>query len=677
MGARYRLLSTGDTRSLRLVSTRLRVAGLLAATLSVGHVTAARPTEDPFDRALRHVGLTKKEARFDYDAMGKFGRAEFRLPYWRAFHGDPFGVPTKAKAMASSLRPIVRRLAPLVRIGAARLDELDRRQLDHDPLAEAAKQANEPGALVRAIAFVSKKSGQPLNRREQTALRREADSVPPAIANAAALLLYASMRAYDWRQRAFEKAARLYDLQELFSRVLASIDSEGLDPDLYRLMHLVDLEALFAGAEVLALAVDRVLPALSKFDSDARFHFRWETPLGQVEINGASDDVYPAGVKRLLTIDTGGDDRYESGGATTAADNPVSVLIDMRGNDIYDADKSAPSFGAGILGYGMLVDLGGDDTYVGSDFSQGAGAFGVGCLLDIAGDDHYTARAHSQGAGQFGIGILSDVAGNDHYEGLLGVQGFGYTKGFGLLVDSAGDDQYVANDTRIEFPAAQTPQHNTSCAQGCGMGRRPEESNGHSLAGGVGILLDESGDDEYSAGVFAQGAGYWYGLGILFDEQGNDRYRGVWYVQGSAAHFAVGILIDGAGNDEYNASMNMAQGAGHDFSLGWLLDESGNDHYDAPTLSLGAGNANGIGIFWDKAGDDTYRTKGGVTIGNASYEPVGLRSSLLCLGIFVDGAGNDDYPANVPQAGNNRVWTRAPSKGEPAGTLTRGVGFDE
>jgi len=57
------------------------------------------------------------------------------------------------------------------------------------------------------------------------------------------------------------------------------------------------------------------------------------------------------------------------------------------------------------------------------------------------------------------------------------------------------------------------------------------------------VLLDAGGSDKYSAGLFAQGAGYWYGVGLLLDEAGNDSYEGVWYVQGSAAHFAVGILV--------------------------------------------------------------------------------------------------------------------------------------
>jgi hypothetical protein len=444
-------------------------------------------------------------------------------------------------------------------------------------------------------------------------------------------------------------------------------------------MHLVDMKALFAGAQDLAYAVDQALPELQKFEGTEKFAFRWETPLGWVEINGAGNDSYPAGVRRLLTIDTGGDDVYGGGGATLAADNPVSVLIDLRGNDRYQSsDKKSPSFGAGVLGYGILVDLAGNDTYSGVAFSQGSGAFGVGCLLDLGGDDRYTARLHAQGAAQFGIGILSDISGRDRYEGMQAVQGFGYTKGFGLLLDLAGDDEYIADDTHIEFPSAQTAQHNTSLAQGCGMGRRADYLDGHSLAGGIGVLLDAGGSDKYSAGMFAQGAGYWYGVGLLLDEAGNDSYQGVWYVQGSAAHFVVGILVDGGGDDHYRATMNMAQGAGHDFSLGFLLDKSGNDHYDAPNLSLGAGNANGIGIFWDMAGDDTYRTQGGTTMGGANYDATGLRGSMLCLGIFLDtGGGKDNYPSNVGHTGNNKLWTQPARPGVPEKAPARGVGLDE
>jgi hypothetical protein len=658
-------------------ATRLSILVLSMLALTAALAWPQSP-QDPFDRALAQAGLTKATARFDYGDMNNFGGAEFQLSFFRALHGDPYKVPAYTQAVAATLKADAQKLAPLLAFGAARVDETMRRGLVSDPLADAEKKSREPAALASAIALVCEKSGRALQPEQLQQLRQAAASVPDPIAQHASFVLHACAQAYEWRQRAFARAAQRYDLQKLFSHVSANMDSDTLEDDVYDLMHLVDLKALFAGAQDLALALDRVVPELRKFTGTERFAFRWETPLGWVEINGAGNDHYPAGVKRLLTIDTGGDDTYEGGGATLAADNPVSILIDLKGNDVYHSkDPALPSFGAGVLGYGFLIDLAGKDTYTGVSFSQGSGAFGVGCLLDLEGDDRYSARLHAQGAAQFGIGILSDIAGDDHYEGFLGVQGFGATKGFGLLLDLAGKDEYVANDTKIDFPSAQTAQHNTSLAQGCGTGRRADYSDGRSLAGGIGILLDADGNDTYTAGLFAQGVGYWYGLGMLLDEHGDDRYHGIWYVQGSAAHFAVGILVDGGGNDQYQATMNMAQGAGHDFSLGFLLDKSGNDRYQAPNLSLGAGNANGIGIFWDMAGDDVYEVQGGTTMGGANYEGNGLRGTMLCLGIFLDTGGHDKYPAALKGPGNNRLWQQPPPPGAPPTAPTKGVGLDE
>jgi hypothetical protein len=213
----------------------------------------------------------------------------------------------------------------------------------------------------------------------------------------------------------------------------------------------------------------------------------------------------------------------------------------------------------------------------------------------------------------------------------------------GLLLDVSGNDTYIANDTDIKFPSAQSTEHNGSLSQGFGFGRRGDYLDGHSWAGGVGMLVDGAGNDNYSCGIFGQGGSYWYGVGILADEGGDDSYLGQWYCQGSAAHFALGILQDSAGNDKYTGKMNMCGGAGHDFSLGWLEDRAGNDAYDMPNLSLGGGNANGVGVFWDCAGDDSYLTSG-VTLGQASVAGSGsVRDFIMCLGVFVDGGGRDTY----------------------------------
>jgi hypothetical protein len=245
----------------------------------------------------------------------------------------------------------------------------------------------------------------------------------------------------------------------------------------------------------------------------------------------------------------------------------------------------------------------------------------------------------------------------------------------GLLADRAGNDEYAANDTKIDFPAPQTKEHNASLCQGVGFGRRADFSDGHSLAGGIGMLVDGAGDDRYSAGLFAQGCAYWYGIGLLADNGGDDQYQGVWYVQGSGAHFGLGLLWEGAGDDHYQATMNMAQGAGHDFTLGILYDEAGNDIYDAPNLSLGGGNDNGIGVFWDRAGDDVYNVSAATTLGRANITGRGgLRDGMLCLGLFVDTGGNDRY--SKPFAGNSALWTQRGQNEEKPLEAEKGVGID-
>jgi hypothetical protein len=245
----------------------------------------------------------------------------------------------------------------------------------------------------------------------------------------------------------------------------------------------------------------------------------------------------------------------------------------------------------------------------------------------------------------------------------------------GVLMDIKGNDNYMANDSTIDFPSSQAKEHNTSMCQGVGFGWRADFIDGHSLAGGVGMLLDAEGDDLYSAGVFAQGCAYWYGVGILTDEKGDDNYSGIWYVQGSGAHFGVGILNDGEGDDHYRATINMAQGAGHDFTIGYLLDESGDDVYHAPNLSLGGGNANGVGIFWDKSGNDKYNVEAATTLGRANIGSRGsLRDHMLCLGLFLDTGGQDKY--SKPFAKDNLIWTQRGLNEEFPLETEKGVGLD-
>lgn len=661
-----------------------------------------QPPGDAWDQVLAAAGLTKATCRFDQADMALYGGADFRLSYYDDLHDDPLRIPSHAKILRANLLASASAPADLVTYCGIRVGYGTRRTLIGDPLDAAVKASAEPGALLKAIQAVHAAAGTPMTAPQQAACRAQIGRVPADVQRQAALMLYVERDAYQWRQRALAAYAATHSLPHIFAKIVgddpnAANDSNTVDPEIEALMHAIDMPRLMAGGEDLTLAADRVSTALAKRTGQEDFSFDWDTPLGHIALHGARNDTYPGDIPYLLILDTGGDDTYYGGGGTFDAAHPVSVLIDLAGNDKYlEAPELAatpiaqyakrkhhrahPCFGAGVLGYGVLIDNGGNDLYRAVNETLGRGHFGMGVLVDRAGNDTYDAYSACEGSADFGVGVLDDLGGADNYHCFLYGQGYGGPMGFGLLCDSGADpDVYEANDTVIDFGSPQTKDHNANLSQGCGNGWRADFTDGHSLAGGIGVLVDGGGDNHFTAGLFAQGAGYWYGVGFLSGGPGNDTYDGVWYVQGSAAHFAVGILDDVGGDDRYRATMNMAQGAGHDFSVGFLIDEAGNDRYEAPNLSLGGGNANGFGFFWDKSGRDTYVVHPSTTLGRASIEATGtnsVRERDITLGIFLDTGGEDTYPADIPAAHNNARWTIAETGPKPPLPVMRGAGLD-
>src|SRR5438045_9729187 len=101
--------------------------------------------------------------------------------------------------------------------------------------------------------------------------------------------------------------------------------------------------------------------------------------------------------------------------------------------------------------------------------------------------------------------MLFDLAGSDAYRGARFVQGFGGTRGIGVLSDVAGNDTYYAGGKYSDAPLL--PENFQSLSQGFGFGMRP------SASGGVGILADHAGTDQYTAEVVGQGASYVFAMG--------------------------------------------------------------------------------------------------------------------------------------------------------------------
>ncbi|WP_298037274.1 PDZ domain-containing protein [uncultured Desulfuromonas sp.] len=246
----------------------------------------------------------------------------------------------------------------------------------------------------------------------------------------------------------------------------------------------------------------------------------------------AGDDIYRAldgsqgsGHFGLgLLLDSGGRDRFESRrlsqgvgqvglGLLLAGEGPSSYLCGLEGQ------------GLGFFGgAGALVDGGGDDAYrlgglrpdfrdpekhtvsMGQGFGKGlrpgagrkGASGGSGLLLDLGGDDTYSADYFAQGASYyFGLGILRDLGGDDRYLAGRYAQGAGIHATVGVLLDETGDDSYYAS-----FGVAQ------------GMG--------HDF--GLGVLRDAEGRDSYHGGALVQGAATSDAIGILADFQGDDSY---------------------------------------------------------------------------------------------------------------------------------------------------------
>jgi len=627
--------------------------GLVLMLAASGLSQTGGPSLDLFDSALVQVGMTRHDVGFDADELEVFQGHPWRLSYFTLLHRHPFKLPQHGELNLDNLRNEANQITRLTARACRLIDHPIRRGLIGDPL--------EPYLVYP-------------------------DSVPaPSITRSKNLLPGAE---YNRLKDGIDLIYRLADDDDfLFRRGLKEVNKNkyrerlfdyfinGKDEHqdlIYELVGKMDMDYLLAGAQDFVEAV-RLFAAAADSLTFPEARRELKTGKGLIVVGSTGDDVYEYFVPPLLIVDGRGNDRYQFGGYPESY--PLAIIIDFAGDDRYiSPDSTVPGIGGAILGMSIVIDLAGRDEYHGVNLAQGAAIFGVGLLYDREGDDLYSARKMTQGAATFGIGILADSSGADSLFCLEESQGYGYTRGCGLLVNYEGDDSYVADDSNIVNPSPQTAEHNASLAQGVGFGKRADYLDGHSWAGGVGILCDLAGDDFYSAGLFAQGCAYWHAVGMLLEGGGNDSYNGIWYVQGSGAHYGVGYLDDFDGDDKYTATHNMAIGAGHDFTIGYLNERAGNDIYTAPNLSLGGGNAAGIGIFHDHAGDDIYHTKGGTTLGRANPTNTGVRQFLYCFGLFADGGGSDTYTESW--AGNGSRWVGPSTDTANASAYTIGVGID-
>jgi len=425
-------------------------------------------------------------------------------------------------------------------------------------------------------------------------------------------------------------------------------------------MARVERQALAEGMRGLAAATERLAQTLPALAADVQVAWLWPTPWGQVVIDTTGANNTHVLHDPLLVVDAAGDDRYIF--ASRSDRNRIAVVLDTAGDDRYEARTPGSDAAAGLLGFGVLWDAGGDDHYQGGWLAQAAAVMGAALLVDGGGNDRYDATGLAQGYALAGLAVLADLAGADRYAAATHAQGSAGPGAVALLFDAVGDDRYTLLAEPVVLRSSQMPDRNASMGQGAGRGWQAE-GLAAALPGGVGLLVDLAGDDRYSAQVFAQGAGYYFGVGVLLDGGGADRFEAAWYAQAAAAHAGAGVLInEGSGNDIYSASHSTSLGAAHDGALAYFQDMGGNDRYTLGDLGLGAAQDVSVAVFVDAAGDDGYVSGGCHVLGlvRRSDQTAVPSPRARGLGLFLDlGGGADSFPAQCVRVRAGQAWGSA------------------
>ncbi|HUQ75219.1 MAG TPA: hypothetical protein VM183_10865 [Burkholderiales bacterium] len=224
-----------------------------------------------------------------------------------------------------------------------------------------------------------------------------------------------------------------------------------------------------------------------------------------------------------------------------------------------------------------------------------------------------------------------------------------------VVIDLGGHDRYTGSDVAVHALSA--------IVDVAGNDRYTTGDAGLAAAiAGVSLLIDLDGDDHYEAGILGQGAAV-FGWAALIDGAGNDRYNVKAFGQGYAGTAGVGLLWDRAGNDVY-----IGAGLPDPFQR-----EGGIGFTQGAAWGLRDGLGGGIGILRDDAGDDRY--DGQMFAQGAGY--------YYAFGLLWDRGGNDEYSAVRYAQGNGTHQAAALLHDESgndryslAGGVGQGMGLD-
>jgi hypothetical protein len=262
--------------------------------------------------------------------------------------------------------------------------------------------------------------------------------------------------------------------------------------------------------------------------------------------------------------------------------------------------------------YMLQVDRGGDDRYYNN---QGSNQVDLKRSVSSA-----AARYHRPSRGcmaTFPDSTSGRVVRGPHGERRNSLDGQECTPTTALLLDLGGNDRYGRMQPPV-FP-------DTECSTDPSVRRMSTIGVG---VEGVGMLIDDAGDDRYLGRSVTMGAGHLGGVGLLEDRRGDDTYLAMRNAQGLGLLGGLGVLRDRHGDDTYDFHMpdpidpqapNQTEGAGG------VVDDSGL----GSEAGLGPHNPDGIGGRCDRI--------------MRSLQGVGVMGPAA--GILVDSHGDDRYRA--------------------------------
>ncbi len=260
-------------------------------------------------------------------------------------------------------------------------------------------------------------------------------------------------------------------------------------------------------------------------------------------VASSHSQAYAVGGVAVL-LSGGGDDEFTAQTYSQATGGPLgaALLVDPGGNDHYTLGnvplvRPSPqlpdrntSMGQGA-GYGLR----------GVFWDGRSTSGGIGLLLDLAGNDRYEAQLMAQGFGYYeGLGLLLDDGGNDSFDavwyamgsaahdaaGVLLKRGFGndvypsthaivlgsaHDLSVGVFVDEGGDDAYSvgemslgvahANSTGIFVDAAGNDRYTVSSptCRALGAAFQHEWGIARERLANLGLFMDLGGLDTYPA----------------------------------------------------------------------------------------------------------------------------------------------------------------------------------